>query len=152
MTSLRDNVRLTIKQTLSRAQHICADVFHFGSLVLSSQYVQPPSTIKMSQHCKSVPPSPNIPHTPSWAPSLQSTCIITPIQSDPNFIRPSNNSRKSLVASVQPISNEEQDNQSDKPDSTPPSSTQKKSKKALLAPPLAQLHCNQTARLSLMPP
>ncbi|KAH9450820.1 hypothetical protein Pst134EB_018331 [Puccinia striiformis f. sp. tritici] len=55
--------------------------------------------------------------TPSRPPSRQSTRIITPSQTDPNFIRPNKDSRKSLTAISRTSSVQTDNKDSEDPDS-----------------------------------
>ncbi|POW04744.1 hypothetical protein PSHT_11102 [Puccinia striiformis] len=55
--------------------------------------------------------------TPSRPPSRQSTRIITPSQTDPNFIRPNKDSRKSLTAISRTSSVQTNNKDSEDPDS-----------------------------------
>ncbi|KAI9612507.1 hypothetical protein H4Q26_007664 [Puccinia striiformis f. sp. tritici PST-130] len=62
-------------------------------------------------------PAPPPYQTPSRAPSRQSTRVITPVRTDPNFIRPSQDSRKSLSQRPATTDRGSEDESGDEPQS-----------------------------------
>ncbi|KAI9601843.1 hypothetical protein KEM48_001129 [Puccinia striiformis f. sp. tritici PST-130] len=62
-------------------------------------------------------PAPPPHQTPSPAPSRQSTRVITPVRTDPNFIRPSQDSRKSLSQRPATTDRGSEDESGDEPQS-----------------------------------
>ncbi|KAI9611804.1 hypothetical protein KEM48_004402 [Puccinia striiformis f. sp. tritici PST-130] len=62
-------------------------------------------------------PAPPPHQTPSRAPSRQSTRVITPVRTDPNFIRPSQDSRKSLSQRPATTDRGSEDESGDEPQS-----------------------------------
>ncbi|KAI9601424.1 hypothetical protein H4Q26_001242 [Puccinia striiformis f. sp. tritici PST-130] len=62
-------------------------------------------------------PAPPPHQTPSPAPSRQSTRVITPVRTDPNFIRPSQDSRKSLSQRPATTDRGSEDKSGDEPQS-----------------------------------
>ncbi|POV96709.1 hypothetical protein PSHT_13157, partial [Puccinia striiformis] len=63
-----------------------------------------------------VNPAPSPRQTPSRPPSRQSTRITTPVQTNPDFVRPSQDSRKSLSQCNPPSRNPTNQNSEDKSD------------------------------------